>query len=334
MNGYCPICEREGALVLKRGIEQIDVRGEEIPVEIEYYQCQECGEEFENPQPDRDPLEIAYKEYRSRKGFVRPEEIRNFRKKFGLTQMEFSQLLGIGIATLSRYENGALQSEAHDLQLKLAMKPDNFLHLLKSKPGVLDEAKVEKIIERLKEDKKSDHPLMDFYEEELISYKPDIKSGYKSLDLEKFFNAILYFCYADEVPKTKLNKLLFYADFLHFKLYNVSITGARYARLPYGPVPDNFNLLFATMIDERGSISVEERPIHDFMGEFFTAQSKPNLSIFAASELKILASVKEFFEGFNSRQISEFSHKERGYVETEIGRLISYDYADNIETEI
>jgi hypothetical protein len=223
------------------------------------------------------------------------------------------------------------------IRVLLIYRPAGSPHLLlqhprlKSKPGVLDEAKVEKIIQRLKEDKKTDYPLMDFYEEELISYKPDIKSGYKSLDLEKFFNAILYFCYADEVPKTKLNKLLFYADFLHFKLYNVSITGARYARLPYGPVPDNFNLLFATMIDERGSISVEERPIHDFMGEFFTAQSKPNLSIFTASELKILASVKEFFEGFSSRQISELSHREKGYVETEIGGLISYSYADNIE---
>jgi hypothetical protein len=35
--------------------------------------------------------------------------------------------LGQGGATLSRYENGALQSEAHDQLLKLVMQPENLL---------------------------------------------------------------------------------------------------------------------------------------------------------------------------------------------------------------
>ncbi|NIO19633.1 MAG: DUF4065 domain-containing protein, partial [Candidatus Aenigmarchaeota archaeon] len=47
---------------------------------------------------------------------------------------------------------------------------------------------------------------------------------------------------------TVLNKLLFYADFKHCKEYTVSISGSRYARLPYGPVPDNWAHYLAFLI--------------------------------------------------------------------------------------
>lgn len=36
---------------------------------------------------------------------------------------------------------------------------------------------------------------------------------------------------------TKLNKILFYADFGSFKKYGCSITGTEYMKLPNGPVP-------------------------------------------------------------------------------------------------
>jgi len=122
MNGFCPDCEKESSLSLIQTTEDFNIRGEAIPVEVVYYKCQECGEEFDISKPDNDPYEVAYREYRRRKGLLQPDEIRQFRIERGLTQKEFSHLLGIGIATLNRYENGALQSEAHDRVMKLAME--------------------------------------------------------------------------------------------------------------------------------------------------------------------------------------------------------------------
>src|SRR4030066_632258 len=152
MNGFCPNCEKESSLILVRKTEEFNVRGVAIPVEVEYYQCQECGEEFEIPKSDYDPYEIAYREYRNRKGMVQPEGMREFRIKHGLTQKEFSKLLGIGIATLNRYENGALQSEAHDRSIKLAMEPRNFLNLVTSSQGIISDQKKQKIINQLTEE--------------------------------------------------------------------------------------------------------------------------------------------------------------------------------------
>lgn len=119
MNGFCPNCEKESSLSLILTTEDFNIRGEAIPVEVEYYKCQECGEEFDISKSDNDPYEVAYREYRRRKGLLQPDEIRLFRIEHRLTQKEFSHLLGIGIATLNRYENGALQSEAHDRVIKL-----------------------------------------------------------------------------------------------------------------------------------------------------------------------------------------------------------------------
>jgi Antitoxin SocA-like, Panacea domain len=80
-------------------------------------------------------------------------------------------------------------------------------------------------------------------EERLSAYPPNEFSGYLKFDLRKFLNAALFFCKGGQL-KTRLNKLLFYAVFKHFKENAVAITGARYVHLPLGPVPDNYEYFF------------------------------------------------------------------------------------------
>ena len=45
-----------------------------------------------------------------------------------------------------------------------------------------------------------------------------------------------------DIYKTKLNKLLFYSDFINYYLNGTSISGAKYVHLPYGPVPDSYKV--------------------------------------------------------------------------------------------
>jgi len=65
MKGICSNCEKETELELVNEHETIDVRGEAIEVEAEYFRCTECGEEFENTRGP-DALEAAYRAYRQR----------------------------------------------------------------------------------------------------------------------------------------------------------------------------------------------------------------------------------------------------------------------------
>jgi putative zinc finger/helix-turn-helix YgiT family protein len=330
MKGICPSCEKETALELILTTEEVEVRGESIPVEVEYYKCLTCGEEFEDPGSDDDPLDKAYREYRRRHGMTQPEEIRALRKRYGLTQNEMSKLLGWGGATLSRYENGALQDEAHEKTLRLAMEPHNLLKLIEEGPKALMKEKRAHLIEQLRNEEEEAYSFPRIYEERFSKFAANEFSGYRKFDLAKLFNAILFFC-KDGMLKTVLNKVLFYADFKHCKEYTVSISGSRYARLPYGPVPDNWAHYLAFLIEE-GDLEVEEvfYP-ENITGEKFVSEKKPDLSIFSDTELKILASVKEHFKGLTAKKISDFSHNEKGYRETPNGHLISYTYAKDLQ---
>ena len=66
MNAFCPNCEKDTEQKFVDKVEEISIRGEMIPIHMEYYHCEECGEDFEIPRPDYDPLDAAYREYRNR----------------------------------------------------------------------------------------------------------------------------------------------------------------------------------------------------------------------------------------------------------------------------
>ena len=239
MKRICPFCEKECNIESIDTVEEIKVRGEAFEIEMHYLKCKECDNTFDDPTSDHDPLELAYREYRKRHGMMQPEDIKAFRKKYGLSQGELSSILGWGIATLNRYENGALQSQAHEKTLSLAMEPDNLMILLRDSAGALSKEKEERLMKNLQLEGEESFSFQRIIENRFGRYEPSELSGYRKLDLKKLFNIILFFC-KDEggVYKTKLNKLLFYADFKHFKEYVVSITGCRYAHIPFGPAPD------------------------------------------------------------------------------------------------
>ena len=93
--------------------------------------------------------------------------------------------------------------------------------------------------------------------------------------------------------------------------------------------PDKYALYFATLV-ENGTLEVKEvlyPALENAIGEEFKSTKKPDLSLFSDSELKILATVKEYFNDCNAKRITDFSHDEKGYKETEQGQIIPYEYA-------
>lgn len=328
MKRVCPNCEKEAEIKTIRAKERIEVRGEPIEVEAEYSKCSACGAEFENTR-GHDALDVAYREFRARRGMLQSEEIAAWRKSMGFTQKELSGLLGWGGATLSRYENGALQDETHEKMLRLAMEPHNLLKLILESREVLSGEKKERLVKELSAAEAESCSFERIFEDKFGRYDPDEFSGYKKLDVQKLFNAILFFCRGGQL-KTKLNKLLFYADFKHFKEYTVSMTGVQYVHLQYGPVPNNYEFYFAELISE-GKLDLDEVQIGQYIGENTSSRTEPDISVFADSEIKVLSEVKEFFKSYGSSDIKNFSHQERGYLETEKNRLISYRYAEFLQ---
>lgn len=66
---------------------------------------------------------------------------------------------------------------------------------------------------------------------------------------------------------TKMNKLLFYTDFLSYRERGIAMTGLSYRAISYGPVPENWDRAYS-QFDE---IKQETRVIGNFEGNILTS---------------------------------------------------------------
>jgi len=108
----------------------------------------------------------------------------------------------------------------------------------------------------------------------------------------KFEELVLYFAEnsADDplFGATKLNKLLFFADFLAFAELGHSITGASYQALPNGPAPKELLRVERELLAE-GSLKIDERSHFRYKQKRPVALRAPNLDVFEEEERAHLA---------------------------------------------
>jgi len=323
--GFCPNCETETQLERKERLESFQVKGESINVSVTIFVCKECGTDFYDP--DSDPNDTAFREYRKQHQWTQPEEIVAFRKQYGFSQAELADLLGWGIATLSRYENGALQSESHERVLGLLKEPLNILRLLKENRGSFPPERRQDLISSLTP--RRNELISKLFETILAKDDVDEYSGYRKFDLNRLKTVIQFFCKGG-CQKTNLNKLLFYTDFKACKEFGLSITGTRYVRIDYGPVIDDFNFYFASMVEE-GLLEVEEVLYpNGYVGEKYIAKTEPDLSNLNDSERDVLLSVKRQLGGLTAKEIADRSHKEAAYKKSEEKKPISYIHSKEL----
>ena len=125
--------------------------------------------------------------------------------------------------------------------------------------------------------------------------------------------------------KTKLNKLLFYADFLAYQQYGYSITGLQYRAIQYGPVPAEYERLYLRLQDDKRVIIEERNGKDDQYVEVYHPNTPFDESEFAEEELYILGSVVQLFSRKRTSDIVRLSHEETAWKENEGGRkLINY----------
>jgi len=332
----CPNCEEYADVKLGVEKEVYNVRGEPIEIEAEVAICQKCRNKIFDEERDSRNLEKAYSQYREKHNLLSPNEIRTIREKYGLSQRALSRLLGWGEITVHRYENGAVQDNVHESLLRLIEAPQNMQKFLEANRDKLPSYTVARLEKRiasfLQEDEEQ---VFQASFERLVSHQHvDLTSGFKEYDLEKLKNMILYLVKRlDAVLETKLNKLLWYCDFLHFKETSVSITGAQYIRFPYGPVPNKYDFITDFMQDE-GLLDKDEIPFNTkegiVLGKQFTALVKPDKNIFSEKEIQVMDFVADTFRDYTSTGIKEKSHQETAYLKCKDRDIMSYGDAKEL----
>lgn len=127
---YCPNCNSEVLTEVKTASETYPVKGEEITVTAKVRCCKTCGQDIWDEELDGQNLLDAFAIYRQRHGLLQPEEIRRIREKYGLSQVAFAKVLGLGNKTVARYENGSIADMAQNNLIELMKQPSNFRELL------------------------------------------------------------------------------------------------------------------------------------------------------------------------------------------------------------
>ena len=93
----------------------------------------------------------AFRIYREKHNLLQPEEIKNIREKYGLTQMAFAQILGLGDKTIARYEAGSIQDAAPNTLISLSRYPNVFKEMVETNKVRIPEAIYQSVSERLSE---------------------------------------------------------------------------------------------------------------------------------------------------------------------------------------
>ena len=331
MMDYCEVCGREVETKIITRKEIFNVCGEDIEVDAQVMVCAECGEELFNEELDSATLINAYNEYRRRHKLLLPEEIRKIREQYGLSQRSFAKLLNWGDKTIHRYENGAVQDRAHNSLLIFLREPENMRTYLTENEVALDEKQVVKLLDTVdKLEQDTDFRVGRRYFDLFFSRIPCEENGFKGFDYEKLCAMVLFFAHKSAgLLKTKLMKLLNYSDMIFYKENGLSISGLKYAHLPYGPVPDNFDMILGKMAaDHIAHIEV----FYD--GAYENHQVVPECDVpegvLSDEEIEVLTRIYEKFKSFGSAEISNYSHRETGYNATKTGQIISYAYAMDI----
>ncbi len=198
-----PNCPKgHGTMELKPVRKEITFKGVDLAVDADSYICPECGIEAGTVET-AGALQLSIAdEYRAKKGLLSSDEIKELRKSRDLTQRQLAEMMNIGIASIKRWETGAVQSESMDhalrMQLQCRIQADNY------------SGNREISLERIK--------LVARQMEKLLG-KSLLKKGDRLLYLAKY---------------------LWYADFLCFKKLGRSLTGASYAAIKYGPQLNNY----------------------------------------------------------------------------------------------
>ncbi|MDU5333905.1 type II TA system antitoxin MqsA family protein [Enterococcus sp.] len=139
--------------------KNVKVKELEFEVEHRYFECTSCGERYCDFDHPNENLVRNYNKYRKLKKWLIPEEVRNIRGKYKLSQKEYASLLGISYSTLSAIENGSLQNKAHESQFVLSQSAMGMKQLVAHNQELFSSQKLSELLSLL------DTLIVDEYQE-------------------------------------------------------------------------------------------------------------------------------------------------------------------------
>lgn len=237
------------------------------------------------------------------------QRLAELRKVKGLSQEELAKTIKISRPSLAQIELGNRTIDVLELQKLsqvLSFSLDDFMSTdfsVTQEPFVEYETKSTKMIER---------------------------TSVPALQIDKFKNVLLYIlerCAGKpNVGETVLYKLLYFVDFNYYELYEEQLTGAKYRKLPYGPVPQKLDSIIKQMIED-GQLQRVKTSYQGYPQTRYLPLIKANLTQLLASEKEVVDKVIEQMSDWSATAISNYSHKDIPWIASKEGEEINYELA-------
>ena len=160
-------------------------------------------------------------------------------------------------------------------------------------------------------------------------------------DYEKYTQMIFAFLRkaketSTKVRKTKLAKLLYFADFASYYFYSKSMSGMRYKKIDYGPVPDSYFRVFEELeqkaqIDVKAEAHIDGKNMYCITENIVSERSK--LDLLSSEEITLIGKIWDKWKDANTQEIVQYTHEQSPYKKTEYGQVIPYDLIKEEQSE-
>ena len=331
----CPLCNKTHEVDERKRLTTITLKGDQVSYEERFFFCENADDEeneFETGSMTNANLLNARNAYRVKHGLLTSDEIVAIRESYGLSQVDLARLLGWGEATISRYESKAIQDDAYDAMLRIIKdNPLQALEFLKKNTDKFSNPKRAEIRSKIIE-------KMDIYGKEYLTRQafegeyadfeePSDSNGFVLLNVDKLEAAVSYI--AEKVSnlfKVKLMKMLWYADALSYKKNGVAITGLVYRHNEMGALPiGHYSLMNLERLNVHEEISVN----YDSMLHVYPSKGI-DYSVLSDKDRIVLDAVIRKFKNYKAKEIVDYMHTEKAYLETNPGDIIPFSIAKEI----
>lgn len=146
----------------------------------------------------------------------------------------------------------------------------------------------------------------------------------ESPDYEKYKQMILAFLRREAaIPKTKLAKLLYLADFSWFYYHLKSMSGMQYRKIQYGPVAESYFGIIDAMFTT-GEITITQTKDGAMLISETRSGAKIDITKINKEEETLIDDIATKWKNKKTAEVVDFTHKQFPYLYAQENEVVSY----------
>ena len=292
--------------------ETLTFRGETFNCAYMSFRDDELNEGFTTTESDSIWYNQVTNQYREKHGIPYQDEIIATRERYGVSASKMSLILGFGTNQYRLYEEGEVPSESNGKMIRSAMNPRVFQELVGASRNLLSEKEFVKISAKVEDVIAQSHAREDdqWAERRIFRTGRGLANGFAPQSTARLRSLLVYVLgKMRDTFQTKMNKVLFYIDFLSYRERGMAISGLAYQAIEFGPVPLRWDRVYSGF-DE---VVPQSKMVKDQECTVLTTDVKADTSLFSKEELEIIDTVCEKLAGVSAKKIVEMSHRESAW---------------------